>query len=61
MRRRLGGVLVVAMAAVTLVFLVLPIVAIFVHTSPGRLIDQLSNPVVGDAFVVTLKTLLTIA
>ncbi|HEY4349525.1 MAG TPA: ABC transporter permease, partial [Gaiellaceae bacterium] len=34
----------------------LPIVGIFVHTSPGRLLDQLSNPVVRDAFVVTFKT-----
>ena len=53
---RLGVGLFVAMAAVTLVFLVLPIVAIFVHTTPGKLIGQLSNPVVRDAFVVTLKT-----
>lgn len=34
----------------------LPIVGIFVHTSPNRLVDQLSNPVVTDAFVVSLKT-----
>ena len=26
------------------------------HTSPGHLLDQLSNPVVRDAFVVSLKT-----
>src|SRR5471032_1196042 len=32
--------------------------AIFVHVSPGRLIDQLSNPVVRDALVVSLKTTL---
>src|SRR4030095_11374235 len=31
-------------------------VAIFTHVPPGRLIDQLSNPVVRDALVVTLKT-----
>jgi molybdate transport system permease protein len=37
-------------------FLVLPIVAIFAHTSPARLVEQLSNPVVVDALVVTLKT-----
>ncbi len=42
--------------SVTLAFLALPIVGIFVHTSPGKLLDQLSNPVVKDAFVVTLKT-----
>ena len=43
-------------ALVALAFLLLPIVAIFAHTSPGRLIDQLSNPVVEDAVVVSLKT-----
>jgi molybdate transport system permease protein len=53
---RLGVGLFTTLAAVTLVFLVLPIVAIFVHTTPGRLIGELSNPVVRDAFVVTLKT-----
>src|SRR5207248_1343353 len=46
----------VVAAAVALVFLLLPIVAIFAHTSPGRLLDQLSNPVVKDAFLVSLKT-----
>jgi len=45
-------------SGVALAFLVLPIVAIFVHVSPGRLIDQLSNPVVRDALVVSLKTTL---
>jgi molybdate transport system permease protein len=45
-----------AAALVALAFLVLPIVAIFAHTSPGRLVDQLSNPVVRDAFAVSLKT-----
>ena len=39
-----------------LAFLALPIVAIFVHVPPGRLIDQLSNPVVTDALVVSFKT-----
>jgi molybdate transport system permease protein len=43
-------------ATVALVFLALPIVAIFAHTSPGHLLHQLSNPVVRDAFVVSLKT-----
>ena len=45
-----------AAAVVTLAFLALPIVAVFAHTSPGELVDQLSNPVVKDAFVVSLKT-----
>jgi molybdate transport system permease protein len=43
-------------ASVALAFLLLPIVALFVHTTPGRLIGQLSNPVVKDAFVVSIKT-----
>jgi molybdate transport system permease protein len=43
-------------ASVALAFLLLPIVALFVHTTPGRLISQLSNPVVKDAFVVSIKT-----
>ncbi|HZO34523.1 MAG TPA: ABC transporter permease [Gaiellaceae bacterium] len=46
----------VFVAFLSLAFLVLPIVAIYARTSPGRLIDQLSNPVVVDAFVVSLKT-----
>src|SRR5215468_2802171 len=56
MKRRIGFFLFVAVSVVTLVFLLLPIVGIFVHTSPGKLLGQLSNPVVRDAFVVTLKT-----
>jgi molybdate transport system permease protein len=56
MRRKIGIGLFVAVAAVTLAFLTLPIVGIFVHTSPGNLLDQFSNPVVRDAFVVTIKT-----
>jgi molybdate transport system permease protein len=43
-------------AAVALAFLLLPIVALFVHTTPGHLISQLSSDVVRDAFVVSLKT-----
>jgi molybdate transport system permease protein len=39
-------------------FMVLPILAIFVHVSPGKLIDQLSNPIVTDALIVTVKTTL---
>jgi molybdate transport system permease protein len=58
MRRAIGAGLLVAVAVLALGFLLLPIVGIFVHTSPGRLLDQLSNPVVRDAFVVSLKTTL---
>jgi molybdate transport system permease protein len=42
--------------AVSLAFLLLPIIALFVHTTPGHLISQLSSDVVKDAFVVSLKT-----
>jgi molybdate transport system permease protein len=57
MTRRAALVLVyVAAALVALAFLVLPIVAIFAHTSPAKLVDQLSNPVVRDAFAVSVKT-----
>ena len=55
-RDRAGAALVVAAGVAAVGFLVLPIVGIFVHTTPGRLIDQLANPVVEDAFVVTVKT-----
>lgn len=55
-RGRAGSGLVVAVAALAVAFLVLPIVGIFVHTTPGRLLAQLTNPVVEDAFVVTAKT-----
>jgi len=48
---------VLALATVlTLAFLALPIAAIFLRTPPGDLLDQLSNPVVKDALVVTIKT-----
>ena len=43
-------------ASIALAFLALPLVAIFAHTSPSRLVDQLSNPVVEDAFIVSVKT-----
>jgi molybdate transport system permease protein len=55
-RRVLVAALVGVAAFVALAFLVLPVVAIFVHTTPGRLLDQLSNPVATDAFVVTIET-----
>ena len=48
----------VGAALVTFAFLLLPILAIFARTSPGHLVEQLSNPVVRDAFVVSLKTTL---
>ena len=56
MRQAMFVLAFVVAAAVALVFLLLPIVAIFVHTSPGRLLSQLSSAVVKDAFLVSLKT-----
>jgi len=55
-KRALLGTLVFAATFVTLAFLAVPIIAIFVHVAPARLLDQLSNPVVTDALVVSLKT-----
>ncbi|HEY2326878.1 MAG TPA: ABC transporter permease [Gaiellaceae bacterium] len=52
----MSRVAVCAASLTALVFLLLPIVAIFAHTSPAHLVHQLSNPVVRDAFIVSLKT-----
>ncbi|HZP73414.1 MAG TPA: ABC transporter permease [Gaiellaceae bacterium] len=56
MKRALLTAFYVALAALALAFLILPVVAIYAHTSPGKLVDQLSNPVVKDAFVVSVRT-----
>ena len=58
MRRKALVVAYFAAAAIALAFLLLPIVAIFARTSPGHLLHQLSNPMVKDALVVSLKTTL---
>jgi molybdate transport system permease protein len=55
-RRALAGAGVFAAAAIALGFLLLPIVAIFARVSPGKLVAQLSHPVVTDALVLSLKT-----
>jgi molybdate transport system permease protein len=55
-RRILAGAGVFAAAAVALGFLLLPVVAIFARVSPGKLVAQLSHPVVTDALVLSLKT-----
>jgi molybdate transport system permease protein len=47
-----------AAAAIALAFLALPVVAIFTRVPPGRLVRLLSNPVVTDALVVSIKTTL---
>ena len=41
---------------VALAFIALPVLSIFLRTSPSRLAAQLGNPVVTDALVVSLKT-----
>src|SRR6266576_2429472 len=56
MRRSLLAVLFLGASAVALLFLVLPVVAIFARVPPSRLLHQLSTPVVTDALVVSLKT-----
>jgi molybdate transport system permease protein len=55
-RRGLLAVAYFLASGLTLAFLALPILAIFVHVPPGQLLDQLSNPVVTDALLVSLKT-----
>ena len=42
--------------ALALTFLTLPVVAIFVHSSPGRLIDGLGEPGALDALWLSLRT-----
>jgi molybdate transport system permease protein len=42
---------------VALAFLVLPVVAIFTHVPVSRLLHEFSNPIVTDALVVSLKTI----
>lgn len=49
------ALLVVALA-VALTFLVLPIVAIFVDTGPGRLLSSIDDPVAVDALRLSLET-----
>ena len=58
MRRTLLALAYFLAAAVALAFLTLPILAIFLRVPPGRLVAQLSNPVVTDALIVSFKTTL---
>ena len=55
--RWFGPALVVALA-VALTFRTLPVVAIFVRTSPGNLLDALDDPGVLDALWLSLRTTL---
>ncbi len=50
------AVLVGLATAIVLTFLVLPIVAIFLESSPGKLISSLGQPVVQEALWLSLKT-----
>ena len=45
-----------AALAATLMFLVLPVMAIFTHTAPGELINRLGDPTATDALRVSLET-----
>ena len=56
MPRWLQGALFFGAATVALLFLALPVVAIFTRVPPGRLVRLLSNPVVRDALIVSLKS-----
>jgi molybdate transport system permease protein len=56
LRRALLVAATLAAAAVALAFLVLPAAAIFLRVPPGRLLHQLSSPVVTDALIVSAKT-----
>ena len=55
-RRWLFGALVFGAAGLALAFLLVPIAAIFLRVPPGKLLHQLSNPVVTDALIVSAKT-----
>jgi molybdate transport system permease protein len=55
--RGLLAVLFFLAIAVALGFLVVPVIAIFAHVPPGRLLHEFSNPIVTDALVVSLKTI----
>jgi molybdate transport system permease protein len=54
--RRAFAALLIAATTIALVFLALPLAALFLDTSPATLVRQLGNPVVTDALVVSLKT-----
>jgi len=56
--RAFQAVLTLALAVV-LVFLVLPIVAIFANTTPGHLLNSLDDPTARDALWLSLKATLT--
>ena len=54
--RRLFWPALALVAALALVFLMLPLAALFLRVSPGKLFGQLDNGVVVDALLVSLRT-----
>jgi len=56
MRRFATAVAFFALCAVALAFIVLPLAALLTHVPPGRLFDQIGNPVVTDALAVSAET-----
>jgi molybdate transport system permease protein len=54
--RRWFPVLLGATLAVVLTFLILPVVAIFTNTGPGKLIGRLGDPIATDALRLSLET-----
>ena len=52
------GVALALATALTISFLILPILAIFLDIPPGRLLDGMNDPAAVDALIVTLKTTL---
>jgi molybdate transport system permease protein len=54
--RRLGALAVGGAALVTVAFLVLPVVAIFLRVPPGRLVHQAVGGPARDALLVTVRT-----
>jgi molybdate transport system permease protein len=55
-RRVLVAVAFFAASAFALAFIALPLAALLTHRPPGTLIDQLSNPAVTDALLVSVET-----
>jgi molybdate transport system permease protein len=56
LRRAWFPALLIAALALALTFLVLPVVAILIHTGPGRLLDSLGDPSARDALRLSLET-----
>lgn len=50
--------LLVGALAITLLFLTLPVAALFVNSGPGELVSSLSDPIATDALLISLRTTL---